>query len=849
MKLNRCYSQAVEVAPSVGYEDLLLDFVYMNKLNEIAAEFSEMLSSFETYTEIIDTIKKQGGVTKSIEVMFGENFSSVASMEAEAEENASKANEGLWEKIKTWLSTAWEWIKNLFTSNEKIAAQLDELISKLQSGAVKPNFPITVKRPKYIQNQIEEATKPPTAEGGENQQQAPVKEAEDFVIKDVQGAVNECKFVKDALEKIKTIGDGVKNLEEEYKAKEGNDPGFFKKASMYMKTWATKQFVMSATRAYATRLQKLLAGEVQQGEPGVINNGNQQITWNDATKQFTDKKIIDEIKANPDLSPALLKQKNGETFTIVTAIVNKKTNDVVRQLKSLKGSKLDPQLEQKFGDKDLIVINITDFGDGKAGGNAGQTSQNPEQKPAENKPAEQAKPNEGQKQEGQSAAAPAEAQKPAEQKAEAQPKQEEKGKAESKDDYIKMCGETANSLVDTCKKRLTKLDAIMKTSKVDDSVKLNPAKAQEVMSDEDFQYKNISLKRLVTLGDIKFNISKVEKAATHALDVVTGDTSKMTDKEVKAIYADVLSYQSYVSALFKLATSTANIKSPGNKTDVNSTQVETTEDGSMNPTEAKKIAENKEKPVNPGATQVKETEDGAMDPNEVKAATVKAEDILKNRIGNLSSVNTQIGDNLKSLNATTSDTRWPDSTPLKSTKALKVPGVLTGGKTNVTFEPKTIGELKSKLKEVSERIASFTANAEKNFKQNTVNNSKENILAEAKKDSEGLSTFARELIALSRTCIANCKANPNKQSIGSKIKEGASKIVQKIASPFTSTKARATASGEYSFEGFSLEDLVKYNQQLTDLIVNDVYDADIVSYTSTSVRYSNESLSDEEFWQ
>ena len=371
MKLNRCYSQAVEVAPSVGYEDLLLDFVYMNKLNEIAAEFSEMLASFETYTEIIDIIKKQGGVTKSIEVMFGENFSSVSSMEAEAEENASKANEGLWEKIKTWLSTAWEWIKNLFTSNEKIAAQLDELISKLQSGAVKPNFPITVKRPKYIQNQIEEATKPPTAEGGENQQQAPVKEAEDFVIKDVQGAVNECKFVKDALEKIKTIGDGVKNLEEEYKAKEGNDPGFFKKASMYMKTWATKQFVMSATRAYATRLQKLLAGEVQQGEPGVINNGNQQITWNDATKQFTDKKIIDEIKANPDLSPALLRQKNGDTFTIVTAIVNKKTNDVVRQLKSLKGSKLDPQLEQKFGDKDLIVINITDFGDGKAGGSAG----------------------------------------------------------------------------------------------------------------------------------------------------------------------------------------------------------------------------------------------------------------------------------------------------------------------------------------------------------------------------------------------------------------------------------------------------------------------------------------------
>ena len=75
MKLNRCYSQAVEVAPSVGYEDLLLDFVYMNKLNEIAAEFSEMLASFETYTEIIDTIKKQGGVTKSIEVMFGENLS------------------------------------------------------------------------------------------------------------------------------------------------------------------------------------------------------------------------------------------------------------------------------------------------------------------------------------------------------------------------------------------------------------------------------------------------------------------------------------------------------------------------------------------------------------------------------------------------------------------------------------------------------------------------------------------------------------------------------------------------------------------------------------------------------
>ena len=328
MKLNRCYSQAVEVAPSVGYEDLLLDFVYMNKLNEIAAEFSEMLASFETYTEIIDTIKKQGGVTKSIEVMFGENFSSVASMEAEAEENASKANEGLWEKIKTWLSTAWEWIKNLFTSNEKIAAQLDELISKLQSGAVKPNFPITVKRPKYIQNQIEEATKPPTAEGGENQQQAPVKEAEDFVIKDVQGAVNECKFVKDALEKIKTIGDGVKNLEEEYKAKEGNDPGFFKKASMYMKTWATKQFVMSATRAYAARLQKLLSGEAggatQPNNPNAPANGEAQPGQN-----------ANAAANNPPVDTKVLEDSLSKVVDLVKDKVKTITDTCQAELKSL----------------------------------------------------------------------------------------------------------------------------------------------------------------------------------------------------------------------------------------------------------------------------------------------------------------------------------------------------------------------------------------------------------------------------------------------------------------------------------------------------------------------------------
>ena len=786
MKLNRCYSQAVEVAPSVGYEDLLLDFVYMNKLNEIAAEFSEMLASFETYTEIIDTIKKQGGVTKSIEVMFGENFSSSASMEAEAEENASKANEGLWEKIKTWLSTAWEWIKNLFTSNEKIAAQLDELISKLQSGAVKPNFPITVKRPKYIQNQIDEATKPPTAEGGENQQQAPVKEAEDFVIKDVQGAVNECKFVKDALEKIKTIGDGVKNLEEEYKAKEGNDPGFFKKASMYMKTWATKQFVMSATRAYATRLQKLLAGEVQQGEPGVINNGNQQITWNDATKQFTDKKIIDEIKENPDLSPALLKQKNGDTFTIVTAIVNKKTNDVVRQLKSLKGSKLDPQLEQKFGDKDLIVINITDFGDGKAGGSAGGAAAT-----------------------------------------------DTKVLEDSLSKVVDLVKDKVKTITDTCQAELKSLNVIAPAKNPEDRV--------------------VNVPKCVGMNNAKFENFN---SAVNILNAVSKYAEKqffaLTKGNVSAADAQKMQGESNEMERFVNEFSEKVMQKIQERTGKKGNEpapADNTKGGKPAEPAAKPGEQNKPNTPNQNNPQV-DYEDEQAAANALGEAAKKQQEANKKKptpmdqqlapiVQSLTQTNTKINATVKKVEDCLKNTKRGEGAQLvgrNAGKSIPVPTALGGG----TFNPKTIGDVLSKLRDLSQRIGGIVSSASAEIKKAEGDEkTAKAMLNQVKTNAPEITGFYNKIRALADNCVADFNRTPAAKEEAPEKKPGLIRRgIDKIKGFFGGKKT--TAEGEFSFEDFSLEELALYNNFIADETSIIVSELEAEGYTE---------LSDDDFWK
>lgn len=783
MKLNRCYSQAVEVAPSVGYEDLLLDFVYMNKLNEIAAEFSEMLSSFETYTEIIDTIKKQGGVTKSIEVMFGENFSSVASMEAEAEENASKANEGLWEKIKTWLSTAWEWIKNLFTSNEKIAAQLDELISKLQSGTVKPNFPITVKRPKYIQNQIEEATKPPTAEGGENQQQAPVKEAEDFVIKDVQGAVNECKFVKDALEKIKTIGDGVKNLEEEYKAKEGNDPGFFKKASMYMKTWATKQFVMSATRAYATRLQKLLAGEVQKGEPGFVNNDSHPITMNDAKQQFTDAKTIAELKANPDLAPALVKTKNGDTFTIGIVLVNKKTHDVVRHLKYLKGSKLDPQFEQAFGNTDTILVDTAELHTGQNNGN---------NSPVDTKVLE-----------------------------------------DSLSKIVDLVKDKVKTITDSCQAELKSLNVIA------------PAKNPED--------RKVNVPKCVGMNNAKFENFN---SAVNILNAVSKYAEKqffaLTKGNVSA--ADAQKMQSESNEMERFVNEFSEkvmqkIQERAGKKGNEPASTDNTKGGKPAEPAAKPGEQNKPNTPNQNNPQV-DYEDEQAAANALGEAAKKQQEANKKKptpmdqqlapiVQGLTQTNTKINATVKKVEDCLKNTKRGEGAQLvgrNAGKSIPVPTALGGG----TFNPKTIGDVLSKLRDLSQRIGGIVSSASAEIKKvESDEKAAKAMLNQVKTNAPEITGFYNKIRALADNCVADFNRTPAaKEEAPEKKPSLIRRGIDKIKGFFGGKKT--TAEGEFSFEDFSLEELALYNNLIADETSIIVSELEAEGYTE---------LSDDDFWK
>jgi len=101
-----------------------------NEIVDTLNELSDMTHSLEIFEAISNTITKCGGVTKSLEVMFGENFSSAASMEAEATEKKEnifkKAGKKLLELIRKMIN----WIKGLFTSNKTHFKTLDELEKK-----------------------------------------------------------------------------------------------------------------------------------------------------------------------------------------------------------------------------------------------------------------------------------------------------------------------------------------------------------------------------------------------------------------------------------------------------------------------------------------------------------------------------------------------------------------------------------------------------------------------------------------------------------------------------------------------------------------------------------------------
>ncbi len=114
-------------------EALLQSAENLTDVYEAINELTEISNTVEIYDLITTTIKTCGGVTKSLESMFGENFSSAASMEAEAEEQ----KENWLVRFAKWLSSLynrfWTWLKGLFGIHDKEEEEDDRFIRDLEA--------------------------------------------------------------------------------------------------------------------------------------------------------------------------------------------------------------------------------------------------------------------------------------------------------------------------------------------------------------------------------------------------------------------------------------------------------------------------------------------------------------------------------------------------------------------------------------------------------------------------------------------------------------------------------------------------------------------------------------------
>lgn len=105
-------------------------FQQTQELQDFIEDGQKIDSSLEIYSMICDTIESCGGVTSALEHMFGENFTSVASMEAEASAEKDAWYKRLWQWIKDFFTKLWAWFKSWFQTRDGMIKKLNDLKAK-----------------------------------------------------------------------------------------------------------------------------------------------------------------------------------------------------------------------------------------------------------------------------------------------------------------------------------------------------------------------------------------------------------------------------------------------------------------------------------------------------------------------------------------------------------------------------------------------------------------------------------------------------------------------------------------------------------------------------------------------
>lgn len=120
-----------------GNESMDEFFKLTYEMEEFIDESRKIDIGLEMYSEICDVIEQCGGVTHALEHMFGENFSSVASMEEEATAEKEAWYKRLWQWIKDFFAKLWAWFKSWFQTRDGMIEKLNELKDKVKAGKIK----------------------------------------------------------------------------------------------------------------------------------------------------------------------------------------------------------------------------------------------------------------------------------------------------------------------------------------------------------------------------------------------------------------------------------------------------------------------------------------------------------------------------------------------------------------------------------------------------------------------------------------------------------------------------------------------------------------------------------------
>ena len=255
------------------------------EIMDILDDLDLFTHSFEIYTDIVNAIDTNGGVDASLEVMFGENFSSSESMREEASMEADGFISKIINTVKEFFRKLWAWFQSIFKGNDGVIKALEEASKNIDSKA--NIFPLKVNH-KFLYeggwvNKVITTTFAGVEQGidqtpyqyktvfnvnipGTKTVRTDIvnKEAEGdtlfggaFMIENPQQFKNACSCLVLALNAIKSSEQSFKRLEDEIEQQakdEGKERGAIVRKVLAAKAWARIRLINARVRAGAMYL-------------------------------------------------------------------------------------------------------------------------------------------------------------------------------------------------------------------------------------------------------------------------------------------------------------------------------------------------------------------------------------------------------------------------------------------------------------------------------------------------------------------------------------------------------------------------------------------------------------------